>query len=187
MSRRPHFTAISLSKLLGLASQQDPELVRTLTDHFDDFYSSLDSSDRQQAHKLISDLVMFDSPGRLPDVEDETFQIVVVALAHYDQEVLPSTTPFWEDSVAWLYDQYSQLDSFGRRLHSWLYDGRPLFGSTIQTSWTFYAYLMGHELPEFSAFIARHSDLADMYDFQSAQEWLQRVQASQKDIFFYAS
>ncbi|HWO20766.1 MAG TPA: hypothetical protein VNO30_18495 [Kofleriaceae bacterium] len=185
MSLRPNFAGFQLASLRSLSGCKDPDKRDALVATYDRLVEPHEEQTRVAAHAWIDRLVSGELAAAPPAIEPEELQHVVIALAQHEQELVPSTSLYWEAFMGALYQRPAGASPAERQLARYFLQGRPLFGDAIQTSWAYYAWLPHDQLDQLER-LMQHERYRALYDHAAARQWLATIIARELDLFFYA-
>lgn len=146
-------------------------------------------------------------PIKGTDVENMSHVLAAKMLAEFDQgDMLDTESSVWKMNGFWEF-----MESFEKRfdeqsvtLMNYLIEGRPLFGESIDTGWSYYAYLSLDEVKALRAAIKKQHDWAEdltkkgqlnEIDFsewtldlmESMLEWFDQLIEAKRDLWFMAN
>lgn len=185
MSLRPNFAGLQLARLRSLIGCKDPGTRDALVATYDRLVEPYDPAERTSAHAWIDRIVSGELAAAPPAIEPEALQYVVIALAQHEQELVPSTSLYWEAFMGELYQRPAGASAAERQLARYFFQGRPLFGDAIQTSWSYYAWLPHDQLAQLD-WLVHHERYRALYDHEEAHAWLAEIIERGLDLFFYA-
>ena len=131
------------------------------------------------------------------EVEGEPHVHLALLLAAYGQEYLPTDSGDWKMIGFWDFWELcgDLLSPEGRRLFSYLIEGRPLFGRQIESSWSYYAYLERQEVDALRAAFQElwegnpdlHSNalIADLVS--DLTRWCEAISSQGMDLWFWTA
>jgi hypothetical protein len=185
MSLRPNLAGSQLSILRSLSGCKDPGKRDALIATYDRLVEPHDPATRTAAHTWIDRIVSGELAAAPPAIEPEELQHVVIAMAQHEQELVRSTSLYWEAFLNALDRRPAGASPAERQLARYFLQGRPLFGDAIQTSWAYYAWLPHDQLDQLDQLL-QHERYRALYDHEAARAWLATIIARELDLFFYA-
>jgi hypothetical protein len=195
MSLRPVIAGFDLHAMLRLLGRGDIALLESLQQEFDDRATFDDPAQTLAAHEILRRAV-FEGP-RWPDleVEGEPHVMAAIVLASHGQSHLKTGSDIGKMSAFWNFikEHHARIPSEARKFLFMFGRGRALFGRRIETAWSYYGYLTQLQTQKLhQALIALQADdpafrgpefmggfLDDFID------WLARVEAAGKDLWFH--
>lgn len=201
MSLRPEIRGFQLSKLRSLFGSRDQGLLAAIEAQFaasvkeepEDFDKEYQLTFRKALYRAVEDGVPFPSL----EVEGEPHVHLALLLAAYGQEYLATSSGDWKMLGFWDFWELcgDLLSPDGRRLFSYLIEGRPLFGRQIESSWSYYAWLDRQEVDALRAAIGElweanpdlHSNelIADLVS--DLGRWCQEISGRGLDLWFWTA
>lgn len=193
MSLRPMIFAADLEPLLKIAESSDTTMAERVGDHY---WSRLMNrngwtqySVRQVAHSLLSGAIV----GK-PENDMHVHMVFYLAgMLGIGKEGSAVADGHW-NVRGWAHyaeHVFPHLEKWPQELFANLF-GRPLFGMEIQSSWSYYGYLLASEVEELLVALHAITPLASVtgHDPEFHQElisWLQAVLNRRSDLWLYAS
>ena len=185
MSLRPNFAGFRLASLRALSGCKDAGKRDAMVATYDRIVEPHDPKTRTAALAWIDRIVSGELAAAPPEIEPEELQHVVIALAQHEQELVRSGALYWEAFLGALYQRPAGASPAERQLARYFLQGRPLFGDSIQTSWSYYAWMPHDQLDQLER-LMQHERYRALYDHEDARAWLATIIARELDLFFYA-
>jgi hypothetical protein len=190
MSRRPSLSSFKLTSLQDLFGCGDAALENAVLRKLRKDYAD-NMPLRVRASELVHTVVHRGRSAAYPREEDETFQIVIDALAHHGQEHVPCTSIFWEQFFAEVdIKRISTAAPHLARTVRHLVGGRSLLGSDNASSWAYYAYLLDDEVVALRDFIRdtpTRGVVSEAFDVDGALSWLDMTCDAGRDVWCWVS
>jgi hypothetical protein len=186
MSLRPNFYGFSLHGLTSRFGCKDESLVREVTALWDR-KARLAEDRKQRGRELIEDILRHGHERVHPPVEDSLWQIVVDCVARFGHQLERSDSIFWESFLVEIASGRVRGDEETQPLLDFLVRGRPFFGDVTESDWSYYAYLTNHEAVRLFRFIRGDESLRQEFDFASALDWMNRIESTGRDVWYWAS
>jgi hypothetical protein len=186
MSLRPNFYGFSLHGLTSRFGCKDENLVREVTALWDRKARLAEDRKRRRC-ELIEDILRHGYERVHPPVEDGLFQIVVDCIARFGQQLERSDSIFWESFLVEIASGRVRGDEEVQPLLDSLVQGRPFFGKATESDWSYYAYLTNQEAIRVFRFIHGHQALREEFDFESAHQWMNKIESAGRDVWYWAS
>ena len=185
MPLHPRFAAFDLSKFTALAACRDSAVLVPLTLRYAEFNNDLKQVRR--AVKIFEELIGGELPENPPASEDEFFQSVVAFLVEDGQRLVYSESLFWEYFYSDVSKRGGKYQGAPEELLRYLMAGRPFFGQTVHSAWSYCAYFTNAEARRLFAFIRSREVFRQEFDFDRADTWMRSVEQTGADVWFSAS
>jgi hypothetical protein len=201
MSLRPEVRGFSLAKFRTLFGSRDQSVIDAIEASFaesveeepEDFDQEYRGTFHKALHRAIEDGVPFPSL----EVEGEPHVHLALLMASYEQEYLPTDSSDWKMIGFWDFWELcgDLLSPEGRRLFSYLIEGRPLFGRQIESSWSYYAYLERQEVDALrAAFRELWEANPDLHENELIADlvadltrWCEEISSRGMDLWFWTA
>lgn len=201
MSLRMQITGFSHSQMVSCLGSKDSGLKKYFAAEFQHQYlnggESLENENTLKRAVNVIELAI--DQGIASDnleVEDDVCCYVMNLLAHYNQTHVLTDSSDWKMQVLWDFqEQYSsQLSPAMNTILHHLIDGRPVLGKRMQTSWSYYAYLLNGEVRELTGEVSNiqrrfcHDPSYSKYSefINEFEGWLLTILEEQNDLWFWA-
>lgn len=217
MSLRPEIYGFNKAKMFALFGSKnekatekivkDLEAMLTEIDEDEDDDEEEDKTDLSSAKEHVRAAIFEGVPIKELQVEDMSHVLAAKVLAEYNQpDMLDTESSDWQMRGFWEF-----MEAFEKRfdeqtitLMNYLIEGRPLFGESIDTGWSYYAYMSLDEVKALHAAIKKQHKWAEdltmkghlnEIDFsegtldlmESMLEWFDQLIEAKCDLWFMAN
>jgi hypothetical protein len=201
MSLRLNISGFNYSQMAGNFGSKNDDLKKQLAKDFQQFIEEQEDNNEatgtlEQAVNIIGLAVDNKAPLDSIKEENDICCYVVNLFAHHEQEHILTDSCDWKMKVLWdMQEAYSgrltaRMDKFLR----YFIEGRPILGQKIQTSWSYYTYLLNSEVNELAEEILllkkqfQNDKLFSKYNefMDEFEGWLSIILEKQKDLWFWA-
>ncbi len=184
MSLRPNLCAFDLKAMQALIGSKDAALIAALTESWTE--EAEDDEHQPQIPALFKRIVDGDVLRNPPAVEDEDFPNAMIWFATHSQSVTWTESSFWEAFLVDVDHTQGKYPGGPELLLSYLLKGRPLFGKSIETYWSYYAYFTNAEAKKLFGFIRGQSKFKQQFDYEEAEFWMTQVEQTGSDVWYFA-
>ena len=191
MSLRPMLYVADVQPLLDLRSMESSTIIDQVVDHFCKHLNNPDDQTLSLARTSAEGLLRQDASEKAESEDQANIVGAMASILNIQNESNSITDGDWKHQ-AWddLLDDVEEQSPAVAPLYVYLLYGRPIFGSGIQSSWSYYAYLRLDEVRSLHEGLAGvkmdpGSELAEFYS--ELLDWLGTASKAEKDLWLFAS
>ncbi len=178
MSLRISMVRVDGARLRSVLQGGDPSLKVPVLKRIHS--SFLNAAARERAESIAT--AILDGNATI-ETEDDVVASVVVCIAKAQQNLnAPSIFSFWDELLNRAYQSGSVPNEWAP-----LYNGRPEVGKRLDSSWAVYALLSSEEAAAVFRRVREYPNVAEIWEFTEASEWMNAVEEAGCDVLFFAS